>query len=94
MGDRLDVVVMVERIGGGSYTLLFHALKDGSEVVRGRFVTGLDLPRHLQEYPAAARHPGGAGGLQGALRRGRAGLSGRQLAGAVGFHSTVVASFS
>jgi 4-hydroxybenzoyl-CoA thioesterase len=37
-GERLEVAVAVEKIGGASFTLVFHGLKAGAEVVRGRFV--------------------------------------------------------
>ncbi|MCW6510000.1 acyl-CoA thioesterase [Lichenifustis flavocetrariae] len=39
MGEVLDVAVLVERIGGSSYTLVLPVFKDGVEVVRGRLVT-------------------------------------------------------
>lgn len=39
MGDVLDVAVLVERVGGASYTLALPVLKSGTEVARGRLVT-------------------------------------------------------
>jgi 4-hydroxybenzoyl-CoA thioesterase/acyl-CoA thioester hydrolase len=39
MGDHLDVAVAIDHLGQSSYTLVFHMMKDGVEVVRGRFVT-------------------------------------------------------
>ena len=39
MGEVLDVAVLVDRIGGSSYTLVLPVFKDGVEVVRGRLVT-------------------------------------------------------
>jgi len=38
MGERLEVAVAVEKVGGASFVLVFHGLKNGAEVVRGRFV--------------------------------------------------------
>ena len=51
MGDRLDIAVLVERIGRGSYTLVLPILKDGSEVARGRLVT---VPTALDTAKACA----------------------------------------
>lgn len=39
MGDHLDVAVTVAEIGGASYKLVLHAMKNGHEAVRGHFVT-------------------------------------------------------
>ena len=39
MGEVLDVAVVVDRIGGSSYTLICPMLKEGAEVGRGRLVT-------------------------------------------------------
>lgn len=38
MGDVLTVHVALRRLGGASFTLVLHALKEGREAVRGRFV--------------------------------------------------------
>lgn len=39
MGERLDVAVLVDAVGGASFTLVLHALRGGREVARGRFVS-------------------------------------------------------
>ena len=39
MGDKLDIAVLIERIGGASYTLVLPILRDGAEVARGRLIT-------------------------------------------------------
>jgi acyl-CoA thioesterase FadM len=39
MGDVLDVVVIVRKVGRASVTLTVHAFKDGTECVRATFVT-------------------------------------------------------
>ncbi|MBI4048635.1 MAG: acyl-CoA thioesterase [Devosia nanyangense] len=38
MSERLDVFVIVKRVGNASYTLNLHAMKGGKEAVRGEFV--------------------------------------------------------
>lgn len=54
MGDRLEVGVLVERIGQASYTLVLPVLRDDVEVVRGRLVTAptsLDTRRSIPIPP-------------------------------------------
>lgn len=38
MGERLEIFVIVARVGNASYTLNLHAMKGGKEAVRGEFV--------------------------------------------------------
>ena len=59
MGDVLDVAILLERIGGSSYTLRLPVFREDREVVRGRFVTvttSLDdmKPRPIPEDVRAA----------------------------------------
>lgn len=39
MGDELEIVMRVVRVGTKSYTLMLHAMRDGSEALRGHFTT-------------------------------------------------------
>lgn len=65
MSEKLDIFVIVKRLGNASYTLNLHAMKAGKEAVRGEFVavtTSLethrpvpipdDLKGALQRYEA------------------------------------------
>lgn len=47
MGDEMEVAVVLTRIGGASFALTLHALKDGREALRGRLVVVCtDLVEH------------------------------------------------
>ena len=47
MGDTLEIVPRIERVGGSSFSLLLHAFKDEGEALRGRFlVVTTDLKSH------------------------------------------------
>lgn len=39
MGDTLEICVTVAKVGGKSYAVNLHALKDGQEALRGSFTT-------------------------------------------------------
>ncbi len=69
MGDRLDIAVTVAHIGQSSYSLDLHAMKNGEETLRGRFVTvptsmetwrPIPIPHDIREALAAYRARGGA----------------------------------
>ncbi len=48
MGDVMEVAVVLNRIGGASFAVTLHAMKDGAEAVRGRMVvvcTDLDAKK-------------------------------------------------
>lgn len=50
MGEEIEIVVEVTRIGGKSYTLTLHAFKGEDEALRGQFVTvatALDIHRSI-----------------------------------------------
>ena len=54
MGDLLDIAVLVERIGRGSYTLVLPILKGGTEVARGRLITVPTLLDSAEACPIPA----------------------------------------
>ena len=54
MGEVLHVAVLVDRIGGSSYTLVLPVLKDGVEVLRGRLVTVTTRLETLNSCPIPA----------------------------------------
>ncbi|MFV0385898.1 acyl-CoA thioesterase [Paracoccus sp. (in: a-proteobacteria)] len=72
VGEKLMIHVAVEHVGTKSYSLVLHALKDGTEALRGRFTTVTtsldthraipipeDLKAALSNYAARARMPDG-----------------------------------
>ncbi|WP_420395038.1 acyl-CoA thioesterase [Nioella sp.] len=57
MGEEVDILVAVNKVGTKSYGLTLHALKDEQEALRGHFVTvttGLDTHQSI-EVPADIR---------------------------------------
>lgn len=47
MGDVMEIAVVLTRIGGASFTVTLHGLKDGVEAIRGRLVVVCtDLDEH------------------------------------------------